>query len=101
MPLEIRVGVNTGEVIVGTMGSSRRLSYTVLGEPVNLAQRLESSADPGGILISARTAELLEDEIVLTARPAIRVKGFDDPISVFDVPVGTDTDGQKSRRETS
>jgi len=101
MPLEIRVGVNTGEVIVGNMGSSRRLSYTVLGEPVNLAQRLESSADPGGILISARTAELLGDEIVLNARPAIRVKGFDDPISVFDVPVVMDADEQKSRRETS
>ena len=90
MPLEIRIGINTGEVIVGNMGSNRRLSYTVLGEPVNLAQRLESAAEPGGILVSARTAELLGDDIELHARPSIRVKGFDRPIEVYDIAVTAD-----------
>jgi adenylate cyclase len=87
MPLSIRVGVNTGEVIVGNMGSSKRLSYTALGEPVNLAQRLESSAPAGGILISARTHGHLGGRVATEAREPIRVKGFEDPIEVYEVPV--------------
>ncbi len=85
MPLQIRIGINTGQVIVGNMGSSRRLSYTVLGEPVNLAQRLEANAPPGGILISARTRELLDDSVAVRSLESIRVKGFDTPITVFEV----------------
>ena len=105
MPLEIRVGINTGEVIVGNMGSNRRVSYTVLGEPVNLAQRLESAAEPGGILVSARTAELLGDDIELHARPSIRVKGFDRPIEVYDIAVTADepkgaADSRSNKAET-
>jgi adenylate cyclase len=87
MPLIIRVGVNTGEVIVGNMGSSKRLSYTVLGEPVNLAQRLESSAPPGGVLISRRTDELLGGKIPTERREPVQVKGFDHPVEVCEVPV--------------
>jgi adenylate cyclase len=85
MPLIIRVGVNTGEVIVGNMGSTRRLSYTALGEPVNLAQRLESSAPAGGVLISARTHELLDGKIATERREPVQVKGFDRPVEVFEV----------------
>ena len=55
MPIQIRIGINTGSVFVGNMGSARRLSYTVLGAAANLAQRLESNAPVGGILISQRT----------------------------------------------
>ena len=86
MPLQIRVGINTGQVVVGNMGSSRRLSYTVLGEPVNVAQRLESSAPVGDILISARTYELAKDAIEAQRRDPIRVKGIDHPIQVYEIP---------------
>ena len=87
MPLSIRVGVNSGEVIVGNMGSSKRLSYTALGEPVNLAQRRETSAPAGGVLISTRTHELLGGKIPAERREPVRVKGFDHPIEVYEVPV--------------
>lgn len=87
IPLEIRIGVNTGEVVVGNMGSSRHLSYTVLGADVNLAQRLESNAHPGGILISRRTRELLDPGVKSRYRGEITVKGIVEPIPVHDVVV--------------
>jgi adenylate cyclase len=96
-PLAIRVGINTGEVIVGNMGSSRRLSYTVLGEPVNLAQRLESQAPVGGVLISERTFELIDDTVPAVRREPIRVKGIDTPIPVYEVSVPDRIKPQEAR----
>ncbi len=88
MPLRIRIGINTGEVIVGNMGSRRRLSYTALGEPVNVAQRLEASAPVGGILVSERTRGLFDETVPIEPREPIRVKGIDTPVSVYEIPVG-------------
>jgi adenylate cyclase len=90
MPIEIRIGINTGVVVVGNMGSSRRLSYTVLGSEVNMAQRLESSAPVGGILISRRTYECIQDRIATLAREPILVKGIDTPVQVYEVPIPSD-----------
>lgn len=87
MPLQIRVGINTGVVTVGNMGSERHVSYTVLGAPVNLAQRLESNAPVGGILISKRTWELVRDDVDTVYIEPIFVKGIDEPIPVYTVSV--------------
>lgn len=86
-PFAIRVGVNTGVVSVGNMGSARRLSYTVLGADVNLAQRLESNAPVGGILIAARTAELIRGRIPTVEHGAIAIKGLGEAVATFVVPV--------------
>jgi adenylate cyclase len=86
-PLQIRIGINSGPVVVGNMGSARRLSYTVLGSDVNLAQRLESNAPVGGILISQRTYELINGVIPANPLEPIKVKGLDVPIVVYEVPV--------------
>ncbi len=85
MPLGIRIGINTGEAIVGSMGSARRLSYTALGGNVNLAQRLEANAPVGGILIAERTHELLADAVPTKRRDPIQVKGIDEPLVVYEV----------------
>jgi len=86
-PLRIRIGVNTGPVVVGNMGSARKLSYTVLGSDVNLANRLESNAPVEGIMISRRTYELVKDTIPALPHEPVLVKGLDTPIEVYTVPV--------------
>jgi adenylate cyclase len=86
-PLMVRIGINTGPVVVGNMGSVRRLSYTALGANVNLAQRLESNAPVEGILISHRTNELIKDTIKTFRLDPIKVKGLEELIEVYEVPV--------------
>jgi adenylate cyclase len=86
-PLKIRVGINTGEVVVGNMGTRKKLAYTVLGSDVNLANRLESNAPVEGIMISRRTYELVKDVIPTVPHEPVLVKGLDTPIEVYTVPV--------------
>lgn len=88
MAIAIRVGVNTGEVVAGNMGSARRLDYTVIGSNVNLASRLESGARPGQILVSRPTREALPPSILVQPAGTISAKGFCEPIEVFSVDIG-------------
>ena len=63
--LQLRVGLNSGQVIAGEIGS-RPLSYTAIGEQVGLAQRMESVATPGGVMLSEATAHLVEQKGTVT-----------------------------------
>ena len=82
---QVRMGINTGYCDVGNFGSDLRMDYTIIGPEVNLAQRLEQAADPGGILISSETHTLVRDEIVAVEQQPIVLKGFSDPIHAFAV----------------
>jgi adenylate cyclase len=86
-PLKIRIGINTGEVVVGNMGTQKKLAYTVLGSDVNLANRLESSAPVEGIMISRRTYDFIQGQVPTLPHDPILVKGLDMPIEVYTVPV--------------
>lgn len=77
--LQLRIGLNSGEVIAGQLGASS-LGYTAVGEQVGLAQRMESVAPPGGVMLSRSTARLVEDTAVLDDREFVHVKGRDDPV---------------------
>jgi class 3 adenylate cyclase len=81
----VRMGINTGYCDVGNFGSDLRMDYTIIGPEVNLAQRLEQAADPGGILISRETHGLVRDEIDAVEQEPIAMKGFDEPIRAFAV----------------
>lgn len=83
--LGIGVGVASGFVTVGIIGSATRLEYTAVGPAVNLASRLCEQAHDGEILIAARTAELASDAR-LQSRAPLPIKGFAEPVSLFLLP---------------
>jgi class 3 adenylate cyclase len=77
--LSLRVGLNSGQVIAGEMGSGP-IGYTAIGEQVGMAQRMESVAPPGGVMLSASTARLVEGNAVLGEPELVRIKGVDRPV---------------------
>ncbi|HYX68888.1 MAG TPA: adenylate/guanylate cyclase domain-containing protein, partial [Terriglobales bacterium] len=81
--LRVGVGINTGPVVAGNIGSPRRLDYTVVGDTVNVAARLMTHAAGGQILISQATANDLDAGFNLALLTPILVKGRSEPVSVF------------------
>ncbi|MGF2946044.1 AAA family ATPase [Mycobacterium sp. Lab-001] len=77
--LQLRVGLNSGQVIAGEIGWGA-LGYTAIGEQVGLAQRMESVAPPGGVMLSDSTARLVEGAAVLGEPQLVRIKGAADPV---------------------
>ena len=82
---EIRIGINSGFCDVGNFGSNLRMDYTIIGREVNLAARLEQAAEPGGILISRDTHDLVQGDIEVEEREPVIAKGFVEPITVYAV----------------
>ena len=78
--LRLRVGLNSGQVIAGEIGSGA-LGYTTIGEQVGMAQRMESVAPPGGVMLSASTARLVEGAAGLGEPEMVRIKGAEKPVA--------------------
>src|SRR5271166_2734540 len=77
--LQLRVGLNSGQVITGEIGSGA-LGYTAVGEQVGVAQRMESVAPPGGVMLSASTARLVGGAATLGDPELAHIKGVDEPV---------------------
>jgi class 3 adenylate cyclase len=86
--LQLRVGLNSGQVIAGEIGSGA-FGYTTIGEQVGMAQRMESVAPPGAVMLSAATARLVESHAALGEPEIVHIKGSDQPIAavrLLDMP---------------
>jgi class 3 adenylate cyclase len=84
-PFELRIGINTGFCTVGNFGSADRMDYTIIGNEVNLAARLESLAEVGGILMAHETHTLVKDMIMTDEGDTLTVKGFARPVRTYKV----------------
>jgi class 3 adenylate cyclase/tetratricopeptide (TPR) repeat protein len=83
--VKIRVGLNSGEVVVRAIGSDLRMDYTAVGQTTHLAARMEQLATPGASLLTAETLRLAEGYIEVKPRPPVPVKGVDLPVEVYEL----------------
>jgi adenylate cyclase len=84
-PISIGIGVSAGEAIAGTVGTESQMEYTVIGDKVNLAARLESNAKPGQILVSESTYQQVADHVKARCLGVINVKGKEEQVTVYEI----------------
>ncbi len=97
---ELRVGLNSGRVIAGELGSGS-LGYAATGEAVGFAQRMESVAPPGGVMLSESTARLVEHTVTLAEPEWVRIKGADEPVRARQLVAINPRNGLLGRAEAS
>ena len=84
-PFELRIGIATGYCTVGNFGSEDRMDYTIIGNEVNLASRLQSHAESGSIIVSHATWSLVQNAVLAEEQRPIRAKGFARPIRNYRI----------------
>jgi adenylate cyclase len=84
-PFEVGIGVAWGEVVAGTVGTEERMEYTVIGDSVNVAARLQSHAKAGSILLSRRTYEAVHDLVEAISLGPMKVKGKEEEVEAYEV----------------
>jgi len=97
--LRMRVGLNSGQVIAGEVGATH-LGYTAVGEQVGMAQRMESVAPPGGVMLSESTARLVEYRVVLGAPETVHIKGVETGVPARRL-LGVDLEHRRKPRHQS
>ncbi|MBX7152265.1 HAMP domain-containing protein [bacterium] len=84
-PIHVGIGINSGDVVVGNIGSNKRLEYTVIGETVNIANRLCSVAKKGQIIISQSTYDLLPNKSIASPIEQVMLKGVTEAVTVYEI----------------
>ena len=85
VPVQIRVGLNSGEVVVRAIGSDLHMDYTAVGQTTHLAARMEQMATPGTTMLAPATLQLAEGYVHVAPRGPVTVKGLPDPIQVYEL----------------
>jgi class 3 adenylate cyclase len=98
--LALRVGLNSGQVIAGDIGSGY-FGYTSIGEQVGMAQRMESVAPPGGVMLSASTARLVGETAALGEPELVRIKGAATPMAAYRLSAIEERHGSAGRTEST
>jgi class 3 adenylate cyclase len=83
--IEVRIGINTGEVVMRTVQTGGQTEYSPVGHVVNLASRMQSVAPPGGVVVSEETRRLVEGYFDLRGLGPTEVKGVGEAINVYEV----------------
>ncbi len=85
IPVQVRVGLNSGEVVARSIGSDLKMDYTAVGQTTHLAARMEQMAMPGSILMTNDTLQLVEGYVQVKSLGPVNVKGMNDPVKVHEV----------------
>jgi class 3 adenylate cyclase len=85
VPLSVGVGFASGEAVVGHVGTTARMDYTIIGDSVNLAKRLQEEAEPGQILLDSLTYELIQEHVIVVALGKRELKGKSRPQQIYEL----------------
>ena len=85
VPITIRIGLNSGEIVVRGIGNDLHMDYTVIGQTAHMAARMEQMARPGSVLTTAKTFKLAEGYVAVKPLGAVQVKGIVDPVPIYEV----------------
>src|SRR6266542_3280332 len=96
VPLRVRVGINTGPVLVGTVGTAMAREYTAMGDAVNVAARMQSAARPGTVLVTAATYAFVAPIVDASDAGALELKGKSEPVRAYEI-AGIRAGGASSR----
>src|SRR5262249_21026071 len=88
VPVQIRIGLNSGDVVVRSIGSDLHMDYTAVGQTTHLAARLEQMAKPGSVLATAETLRLAEGHVQARRLGPVAIKGLPAPVGVFELTGG-------------
>jgi adenylate cyclase len=84
-PIHVGIGINSGEVVVGSIGSSQTMQYTCIGDAVNVAARLVGMAEPGQVIVSASTLKRLKGKAKYEVLPPVKLKGIEGDLKAYSV----------------